>query len=91
MSHNKDIETYHKITNLPYSKCRKILKENNWNLGYALSPEYTKLLNIIRDTMQPVIDSLLPIAEAIVETMKPIVEMALKMSEMEDNTKDDIQ
>ena len=45
MSHNKDIKTYHKITNLQYSECRKILKENNWDLGLALLPHWVKALN----------------------------------------------
>lgn len=37
MSRNKDIEQIHRITNLPYSECRRILKDTNWKYEDALT------------------------------------------------------
>ena len=63
MSKNKDIELYHKITKLPYSQCRKILKESHWELTVALLPNWIKLLNQFCKSMEPLKESLEYLAE----------------------------
>lgn len=35
-SHNKIIKCMHEMTGLPYSVCRKKLKDNHWDLYYAM-------------------------------------------------------
>lgn len=40
MSKNKTIQEFHQITGLPYSECRRRLREAHWNIGKALLPEF---------------------------------------------------
>ena len=68
MSHNKSIELYHKITKLPYSQCRKTLKENHWDLTRALLPDFYKIVDTLKEALQQVMKSLEPLAEAVIET-----------------------
>ncbi|MBQ1296779.1 MAG: hypothetical protein IIY21_22230 [Clostridiales bacterium] len=68
MSHNKSIEIYHKITKLPYSQCRRILKEHHWELTRALLPDFYKIVDALREALEQVMKNLEPFAEAVIET-----------------------
>ncbi|MBQ1293789.1 MAG: hypothetical protein IIY21_07100 [Clostridiales bacterium] len=68
MSHNKSIEIYHKITKLPYSQCRRILKEHHWDLTRALLPDFYKIVDALMEALEQVMKSLEPFAEAVIET-----------------------
>lgn len=72
MSKNKDIELYHKITKLPYSQCRRILKEHHWDLMSALFPDFYKIMDTLREAMEQVIKSLEPLAEAVIQTFTAV-------------------
>lgn len=87
ISHNKTIEIYHKITKLPYSQCRRILKTNCWDLTRALLPDFYKIMNHLQDAMEQVIKSLEPLAEAVIQTFTAVKEFLLDALE----TQDDIQ
>ncbi len=72
MSKNKDIELYHKITKLPYSQCRRRLKESHWELTVALLPEWIKSLNQFSESMKPLKESLVYLAEGITNSLTVI-------------------
>ena len=62
-SHNKIIKCMHEMTGLPYSVCRKKLKENHWDLYYAtgfnlLNKECEKLVENMSNLLSPVIEAL---------------------------------
>jgi hypothetical protein len=77
MSKNKSIEIYHKITKLPYSQCRRILKANHWDLTRALLPNFYKIVDTLREALQQVMKSLEPFAEAVIETFNVISDTVL--------------
>ena len=81
LSHNKTIKFMHETTGLPYSVCRKKLKENQWDLFYALG--YGEALKIINDFVDGLIKGLKPAIDALtnaVETMtKSVSETISKM------------
>lgn len=86
MSHNKDIETYHKITNLPYSVCRKTLKENRWDLTRALFPNYAKALDALCEVFKPTIKLLENFADALSIVIKTVAECADEILNINDDT-----
>lgn len=62
-SHNKIIKCMHEMTGLPYSVCRKKLKENHWDLYYAmgfnlLNKECEKLVEQMGNLLRPAIETL---------------------------------
>lgn len=69
MSKNKDIELYHKITKLPYSQCRRILKESHWELTVALFPKWIKSMNQLNESMKSLKESLAYLAEGITNSL----------------------
>ena len=76
MSKNKSIEIYHKITKLPYSQCRRILKENHWDLTRALLPDFYKIVDALREALEQVMKSLEPFAEAVIQSFTAIADAA---------------
>lgn len=89
MSHNKSIEIYHKITKLPYSQCRRILKENHWDLTRALLPDFYKIMNHLQDAMEQVMKSLEPFAEAVIQSFTAVANAIGDALESQNMTVDD--
>lgn len=62
-SHNKIIKCMHEMTGLPYSVCRKKLKENHWDLYYAtgfnlLNKEYEEMIENLGNLLRPILEVL---------------------------------
>lgn len=72
MSKNKDIELYHKITKLPYSQCRRRLKESHWELTVALLPNWIKSMNQFSESMESLKESLEILADGITNSLTVI-------------------
>ena len=79
MSRNKDIEFLHQFSGLSYKECRKKMKENHWNLIYAMAggdvfkflDETTKaakeMLENFSKAFQPAVEAILKIAKEYAE------------------------
>lgn len=51
MSRNKDVKVVHEITGLPYSECRRRLKESDWNVWEAAKIVDASLLSDFADAI----------------------------------------
>lgn len=76
MSRNKTIKVMHEMTGLPYSVCRKKLKENHWDLYYAMGfdrlyKECEKLVEHVGNLLRPAIETL---CDATVKLMNDVAE-----------------
>lgn len=74
MSRNKDIEFLHKLTQEPYSVCRRKMKENHWRLSEALMDgtmlaSVSKAMNEVVKTFQK---ALQPVVEKTIEACKEL-------------------
>lgn len=79
MSRNKDIEFLHQFSGLSYKECRKKMKENHWNLIYAMTggdvfkflDETTKatkeMIENFSKALQPAVETVLKIAKEYAE------------------------
>lgn len=79
MSRNKDIEFLHQFSGLSYKECRKKMKENHWNLIYAMAGgDVFKFLDEMAKATKEMIESfskaLQPAVETIVKIAKEYVE-----------------
>lgn len=79
MSRNKDIEFLHKLTQEPYSVCRRKMKENHWRLCEALMDG--TMLDLVSKTTNEIVKTfqkaLQPVVEKTIEackTLKKIIE-----------------
>lgn len=74
LSHNKKIKIMHEMTGLPYSVCRKMLKEKHWNLYRAMG--FDKIGEILDNTviaLKPLINSICDAAQKIVEGLTEFI------------------
>lgn len=79
MSRNKDIEFLHQFSGLSYKECRKKMKENHWNLIYAMAGgDVFKFLDekakAAKEMLESFSKALQPAVEAIVKIAKEYAE-----------------
>ena len=98
MSRNKDIEFLHQFSGLSYKECRKKMKENHWNLIYAMAggdlfkflDEATKaakeMLESFSKALQPAVEAVLKIAKEYAENINR-VEIAKQSVQLTSSTK----
>lgn len=82
-SHNKIIKCMHEMTGLPYSVCRKKLKENHWDLYYAtgfnqLNKGYKEMIenlgNLLRPILEALYDAVVKLANNYVSSVKEAID-----------------
>lgn len=71
MSRNKTIKAMHEMTGLPYSICRKKLKENHWNLSYAMG--FDQLGKFIDEFNKELCNRVIPVIEAVANATSELV------------------
>lgn len=81
MSRNKDIQYMHEMTGLPYSVCRKKLKENHWDLFEAMGyGDALALLSKTLESLTPTIqDALDTISVAVTNLAKSATEVCTNL------------
>jgi hypothetical protein len=99
-SHNKIIKCMHEMTGLPYSVCRKKLKENHWDLYYAtgfnqLNKECEKLVenmgNLLRPAIEILCDATVKLINDVAEYISNIDWKAIKETVDEYNRQNNIE
>ena len=74
MSRNKTIKAMHEMTGLPYSVCRKKLKENHWDLYRAIGlDKLGEVLDNAVIAIKPVINSICDATQKIVEGLTEFI------------------
>ena len=83
LSHNKTIKFMHETTGLPYSVCRKKLKENQWDLFYALGyGEALKIINEIlyngKRVIEDLVENLVPAINTLADACRELAERVVR-------------
>ena len=68
MSRNEIIKCVHEVSGLPYSECRKILKQNDWDMVKVLGLD-GGFMEQLAEALKPVYEALLNLVEVIISSV----------------------
>lgn len=72
MSKNKLTEEFHQITGLPYSECRRRLREAHWDIGKALLPELNINFDALAEAINKAAEAVKKVAENLCKAINNI-------------------
>ncbi len=82
MSRNKTIKAMHEMTGLPYSVCRKKLKENNWDISCAMG--FDDLFNQMKEVSFVLSDVLVDAINAVIDAAYEVAKkLMISISEVD--------
>jgi len=86
-SRNKMIDYFHDVSGLSYSKCREILKKNQWDLLTVL--DMNTLADVMLSVMEPLREAFRNLAESVNEALNKVdwqqLSEAIKEAQKEDD------
>ena len=91
MSRNKDVKFVHKITGLPYSECRRRLKESDWDVWEATKIADASFLNDFAEAIGNAVNTICDAFEILVSSVLSIdwVKVAETFAKMTQEVADD--
>lgn len=72
MSKNKLTEEFHQITGLPYSECRRRLREAHWDIGKALLPDLNIKFDALAEAVIKAAEAAKKVAESLCKAINSI-------------------